>query len=113
VCRRVSTEYIAATTCVTDGTQGMEMIAAWLKIDEESFVEALQETRERLANVGAEVALDFCSVRRIDANAIRTLEGLAGAADDRGAKVVLRGVDVAVYRVLKLVKLAARFSFVN
>ena len=32
-------------------------------------------------------------------------------ADEKGVKVVLRGVNVDVYKVLKLVKLASRFSF--
>jgi len=41
------------------------------------------------------------------------MEELACIADDKGVKVELRGVNVAVYRVLKLVKLASRFSFVN
>ena len=34
-------------------------------------------------------------------------------ADDKGVKVVLRGVNVGVYKVLKLVKLTSRFSFVS
>jgi hypothetical protein len=36
---------------------------------------------------------------------------LAGAAHDRAAKVVLDGVNVDVYKVLKLMKLEQRFSF--
>ena len=34
-------------------------------------------------------------------------------ADAKTVKVVLRGVNVDVYKVLKLVKLTPRFSFVN
>ena len=41
------------------------------------------------------------------------MEEFAGIADNKGVKVVLRGVNVDVYRVFKLVKLASRFSFVN
>jgi anti-anti-sigma regulatory factor len=91
----------------------MEMIAVWLKIDEERLVEALQEAGEKLNGVDGEVALDFSSVRRVDASALRAMEEFAGIADDKGVKVVLRGVNVAVYRVLKLVKLGSRFSFVS
>jgi anti-anti-sigma regulatory factor len=91
----------------------METIAAWLKIDEQCFVEALQEARGTLESVGGEMALDFSSVLRIDASGIRALEEFADAADCKGAEVVLRSVDVAVYRVLKLVKLTSRFSFAN
>ena len=91
----------------------MAMIAVWLKIDEEHVVRALQEAGEKLDSVDGEIALDFSSVRRIDPRGIRALEKLAGLADDKGVKVVLRGVDVSVYKVLKLVKLGSRFAFVS
>ena len=91
----------------------MAMIAVWLKIDEESVVQALRETGEKLDSVEGEVALDFSSVRRIDPSALRAMEKLAGAADDKAVKVVLCGVDVKVYKVLKLVNLAPRFSFLT
>jgi anti-anti-sigma regulatory factor len=92
---------------------GMAMIAVWLKIDEERVVQALQEAGEKLDGIEGEVALDFSSVRRIDPSAVRALEEFASIADDKGVKVVLRGVNVGVYRVLKLVKLTSRFSFVS
>ena len=73
----------------------------------------LQEAGEKLDSVEGEVALDFSSVRRLDASALRAMEEFAGIADDKGVKVVLRAVHVGVYKVLKLVKLTSRFSFVN
>jgi anti-anti-sigma regulatory factor len=91
----------------------MAMIAVWLKIDEERVVQALQEAGEKLDGVEGEVVLDFSSVRRIDASAVRAMEGFADTADDKAVKVALRGVNVGVYKVLKLVKLASRFSFVS
>jgi anti-anti-sigma regulatory factor len=91
----------------------MAMIAVWLKIDEERVVQALHEAGERLDSVEGEVALDFSSVRRIDPSALRALEEFASIADKKGVKVVLRGVSVGVYKVLKLVKLGSRFSFVS
>jgi anti-anti-sigma regulatory factor len=91
----------------------MATIAVWLKIDEERVVQALQEAAEKLDSVEGEVALDFSSVSRIDSSALRALEEFAGLADDKGVKVVLRGVNVSVYKVLKLVKLTSRFSFVS
>jgi anti-anti-sigma regulatory factor len=91
----------------------MAMIAVWLKIDEERVVQALQEAGEKLESVEGEVALDFSSVRRIDPSALRALEEFADIADDKDVKVVLRGVNVAVYKVFKLVKLTSRFSFVS
>ncbi|MGO9650639.1 MAG: STAS domain-containing protein [Terriglobales bacterium] len=91
----------------------MAMIAVWLKIDEERVVQALQEAGERLDGVEREVVLDFSSVRRIDPSVVRAMEEFAGIADDKGVKVGLRGLNVDVYKVLKLVKLASRFAFVN
>jgi len=91
----------------------MAMIAVWVRIDEERIVQALQEAEEKLDGVEGEVALDFSSVRRIDAVALSALEVFVDIADDKGVKVLLRGVNVGVYKVLKLVKLASRFCFVN
>jgi len=91
----------------------MARIAVWLKIDEESVVKALQEAGEKMDTVEGEVALDFSSVRRIDPRALRAMEELASLADHNGVKVVLRGINVSVYKVLKLVRLTSRFSFVS
>ena len=41
------------------------------------------------------------------------LEELASIADDKAVKLVLRGVNVDIYKVLKLVKLTSRFSFLT
>ena len=89
----------------------MEMIAVWMKIDEERVVQSLQEAGEKLDSVEGEVALDFSSVGRIDASALRAMEEFASIADKKGVKIVLCGVNVGVYKVLKLVKLGSRFSF--
>jgi anti-anti-sigma regulatory factor len=92
---------------------GMAMMAVWLKIDGERVVQALQEAGEKLDSVEGEAVLDFSSVRRIDPSAVRAMEGFADNADDKAVKVKLRGVNIDVYKVLKLVKLASRFSFVS
>jgi hypothetical protein len=52
-------------------------------------------------------------VRRVDASALRAMETLAGIAEGKAIKVGLRGVNVDIYKVLKLVKLASRFSFLT
>lgn len=91
----------------------MAVIAVWLRIDQERIVQALQQAQEKLDRVEGEVALDFSSVRRIDPSGLRAMEELADMADTKGVKLALRGVDVGVYKVLKLVNLASRFSFVN
>ena len=59
------------------------------------------------------MTLDFSSVRRIDASVVRAMEELADRAKEKDVKVALRGVNVDVYKVLKLVRLASRFSFVD
>ena len=91
----------------------MAMMAVRLKIDEEDVVQALQEAGEKLDSTEDEVVLDFSSVLRIDARGLKAIEEFADAADDKDVKIALRGVNVGVYKVLKLVKLASRFSFVN
>jgi len=91
----------------------MAMMAVWLKIDEERVVQALQEAGEKLDSVEGEVIVDFSSVRRIDPSAVRAMKEFADNADDKAVKVTLRGVNVDVYKVLKLVKLASRFSFAS
>jgi anti-anti-sigma regulatory factor len=89
----------------------MKTNAAWVTVDPERMVQVLKKDAvEKLA--GAEdVVLDFSSVLRIDASAVDALEDLARLAGDRSANVALLGVNLDVYKVLKLVKLTPRFSF--
>lgn len=91
----------------------MSAIAVFLNIEEERIVPALQEAADRLDGARGEAVLDFSSVRRIDSGALWALEGFARIADEKAVKIVLRGVNVDVYKVLKLIKLTHRFSFVN
>jgi len=91
----------------------MAMIAVFLDIDETRVVPALREAGGKLDGTEGEVVLDFSSVRRVDSSALRAMEDLARIADEKTVKVVLRGVNVDVYKVLKLVKLTRRFSFAN
>jgi anti-anti-sigma regulatory factor len=91
----------------------MAKIAVWLKVDEGCLIQALQEAGEELDSAGGEVLLDFSSMRRINTGALRAMEEFVDMAYDKGVKVALRGVNVDVYRVFKLMKLASRFSFVS
>jgi anti-anti-sigma regulatory factor len=91
----------------------MAMIALQHKIDGERVVTSLDETREKLDGTDGEMILDFSSVWRIDASALRAMEELAAGAEGKGVKLVLRGASTDVYRVLKLMKLAQRFSFLT
>ena len=91
----------------------MATIAVMFKIDGKSVVPALQEAGEKLDAANGQLIVDFSSVRRIDPAALAALEEFAGITDGRGVKLALRGVSVEVYKVLKLAKLAARFSFLS
>ena len=92
----------------------MTMNAVYIKVDPERIVHALREEAvEKVNGADGEVILDFSSVLRIDSNAAGAMEELAVLAGDRSVKVVLRGVNVGIYRVLKLLKLTGRFRFVT
>ena len=86
----------------------------WIKVDPERPVHALQQQAvEKVKSAEGEVVLDFSSVLRIDSSVVRALEALAGLADGKSVKVVLRAVNVYIYRVLKLLKMAQRFTFLT
>ena len=91
----------------------MATIAGLLKIDGGRVLAALQEATDKLNEAQGETVLDFSSVSRIDSAELRALEELARLADEKAVKVVLRDVSVDIYKVLKLMKLTQRFSFVN
>jgi anti-anti-sigma regulatory factor len=86
----------------------------WIKVDPERVVDALQhEAVEMVNGAESEVVLDFSSVLRIDPSVAGAMEELAGRADDKSVKVVLRAVNMDIYKVLKLLKLTQRFSFLT
>jgi anti-anti-sigma regulatory factor len=89
----------------------METNAVWVKVEGKGVVQAFEDARERLANDDAEVVVDLSSVNRIDSGSLRALEGVADAGEGKGTRVVLRGVNIDIYKVLKLVKLSPRFAF--
>jgi anti-anti-sigma factor len=89
----------------------MTMNTIWLTVNESNVGPVLQEVREKFRTSDNEVVLDFEPMRRIDSCALRAMERLATAAEDKSIRVVIHGVNVNVYKVLKLTKLAARFSF--
>jgi len=88
-------------------------IAVLRKVDKESVPSILQEIQKSLDRTQGEVVIDFSSVSRLDGSALRSLAEFAGKADTASVKVVLRGVNVDVFKVLVLMKLNSRFSFVN
>jgi anti-anti-sigma regulatory factor len=89
----------------------MPMNTECLELDGGCMIAALQDAQGKLDSAGTELVLDFSSVRQIDPGALRALEQLAGTADEKAVKLVLRSVNVDVYKVLKLVRLASRFTY--
>jgi anti-anti-sigma regulatory factor len=86
--------------------------AVW-PIDGESVLPALLQAGEKLGSTEGDVTLDFSSVHRLNSGALKAMEKLAGIAADKGVKVSLSGINVDIYRVLKLVNLTPRFSFLT
>ncbi len=89
----------------------MEINSVALKIDAAHVVRSLRDAAEKMGDAGGELVLDFSAVGRIDTATVGAIEKLAGVAGEKAVKVVLQGVNVDVYKVLKLVRLAPRFSF--
>ena len=88
-------------------------IAVLRKVDSESVVSNLQELEKSLKRSQGEVVIDFSSVPRLNESALRSLAEFANRAEAASVKVILRGVNVDVYKVLVLMSLNSKFSFVN
>jgi len=88
-------------------------VPACFAIDGERVAEELRGACEKLDSASGEVVLDFSSVHRIDTGALMGMEKLARAAEGKNVRVALRGLTVENYKVLKLARLASRFSFAD
>jgi anti-anti-sigma regulatory factor len=91
----------------------MASIAVLQTLDEGDLAEQLNKAFSKLEGAEGEVVLDFSSIRRIPPAGLHALEKLAAKSEDKPAKFVLRGVNVDVYKVLKLARLSGRFGFVS
>jgi anti-anti-sigma regulatory factor len=91
----------------------MTTIAAYYKVDGDDVAKSLSEVREMLNSTDREAVLDFSAIARIDTFGLQGIAELADAAEEKSVRVSLRGVNVTVYKVLKLARLTNRFSFVN
>ena len=91
----------------------MTTIVDWHKVDGQRVAQDLQEAQAKLNGSEGEVLLDFSGVCRIDPHGLFAVEDFAKAAEEKAVKVSLRGVNVDVYKVLKLARLTPRFSFVS
>ena len=89
----------------------MSPIAMFLKIDGEHVVEGLRQAQSMLDGASSEAVLDFASVLRVQPKDLAAMEELVKVAEERGVKIELRGVNVGIYKALKLAELASRFGF--
>ncbi len=90
----------------------MDMRIVSLKVYEERMVESLGQLSTELKGAD-DVILDFSPVHRIDPAALEALAEFVDTADEKDVSVVLSGVNIDVYRVLKLARLTQRFSLVS
>ena len=88
----------------------MATVAEWLKIDGDNVRESLQLAGEKLNHAEGEFVLDFSAVSRINSVGLAALAKLAAQADEKAVKLILRGVNVDIYKVLKLARLSPRFT---
>ena len=90
----------------------MSISGECIKLDGD-LLHVLRGIGERLDGAEGEIVLDFSTVERLAPNEVRAMEELAGVAEGLKVRVVLSGVSVSIYKVLKLAKLASRFTFAN
>ena len=91
----------------------MATIAVMFKIDGEGVAPVLHQAVEKLDTANGQMVLDFSGVRRIDSAGLSAIEELVRVAAGKGVKLALRGVNIDVYKVLKVAKLASPFSFLS
>jgi anti-anti-sigma regulatory factor len=88
--------------------------AVLLKIEDDAGVAgAVDQAAGELEANGSELVLDFSAVSRIDSKGLRALESLVRTAEGKSIKISLRDVNAGIYKVLKLMKLTGRLSFVS
>ena len=80
-----------------------------LKLEEGPITPVLQQAAKNLE--AGEIVLDFSTVHWMDSSALKALEELAQSAADTQAFIVVRAVNVHLYKAIKLMKPAAKFSF--
>jgi anti-anti-sigma regulatory factor len=81
--------------------------------DEDGVAEVIDRAAAGLDTANGDLVLELSAVSRIDAGGLRALENLLRVAAEKAVKVSLSGVNGGVYKVLKLMKLTPRFSFVE
>jgi anti-anti-sigma regulatory factor len=89
----------------------MATVAEWIKISNEHLARDLQTAREKLEIANGELVLDWASVSRMGADSLAAIATLADTADEKSVRLIFRGVNIDIYRVLKLSNLSGRITF--
>ena len=87
--------------------------AEFCKLQPGRVAECLREAGKTLGETHGALILDFSEVGRIAPEDLQALEKLAAQETANPGCVALRGLSVDVYKVLKLSRLASRFSLVD
>jgi len=80
-------------------------------VDKNRLPQSLAELRTLMDNGVREFIVDFSAVRRLDSAALRAMEELARAAEEKKVTITVRGVTVEIYKVLKLARISEHFRF--
>ena len=88
----------------------MERNMSWPDIEERAEP-LIRAALERVEAAQQDVVLDLSAVRRLDPDALRQMQELAARTRARSVNVVLQGVGIEVYKVLKLIALTGQFTF--
>ncbi len=91
----------------------MAKIAEWFRVDPARVSDSLRDAQQKLNAVEGEQVLDMSSVRQVDVKGMAALQELMSVAEEKKLKLILRGVNIDVYRVLKLTRAADRLAFIN
>lgn len=91
----------------------MSVFAVILKVKPESVDDSLRDACAHVQSTEGDTVLDFSCVQRLDPKNLETMEELAAIADHKKLNVGLQGVNVGIYKVMKLARLAGRFCFLN
>ncbi len=85
-----------------------------LRLTPESLLQCLEtEARALLQTAESELALDLSAIPRIDVRAANALEELAGLASQKTIRIMLRNVNIDVYKSMTLLGLVRRFTFMS
>ena len=91
----------------------MATISVTPDVKQNDAAQAVRQCREQLESADGELVVDLSALQRIDPQILSAVEEMADAATRKDVKIALRGVNAGVYKVLKLLKLASQFSYLE